>query len=320
MGDLVATCSSPLSRNRTFGEHLGRGETLEQAQAATRQTAEGVKSCLAIRDLARAHGVEMPITEQVERVCHEGDRPAGRRGRPDEPRPPSPSRTSEDPMSELGDGTRCVHAGLPEPAPGQPFLPGPVFAAPYHLDPVAGPSRAPNGYGRTDNPTRRLLEAAIGELEGGDCRGLRHRAGGHHRRCCSPLLRAGRHRGAARRRLLPGPGVRRPTRWRRIGVRVLLVPTAGPYPSFDGRPAGAAGDAGQPGPGRVSTSRRWPRAAHAAGALRRGGQHHRHPARAAPAGPRRRPGGRLRHQGADRPLRPAAGLRGAPGPPSCSTR
>ena len=72
LGDLVATCSSPLSRNRTFGEHLGRGESLESAQASTKQTAEGVKSCLAIRDLARAHGVEMPITEQVERVCHEG--------------------------------------------------------------------------------------------------------------------------------------------------------------------------------------------------------------------------------------------------------
>lgn len=72
LGDLVATCSSPLSRNHTFGEYLGRGMTLEQAQAATRYTAEGVKSCLAIRDLARAHGVEMPITEQVERVCHEG--------------------------------------------------------------------------------------------------------------------------------------------------------------------------------------------------------------------------------------------------------
>lgn len=72
LGDLVATCSSPLSRNRTFGEHLGRGETLAQAQAATRQTAEGVLSCRSIRDLARAHDVEMPITEQVERVCHEG--------------------------------------------------------------------------------------------------------------------------------------------------------------------------------------------------------------------------------------------------------
>jgi glycerol-3-phosphate dehydrogenase (NAD(P)+) len=75
LGDLVATCSSPLSRNRTFGEHLGRGETLEQAQAATRYTAEGVKSCLAVRDLARKVGLEMPITEQVELVCHEGADP-----------------------------------------------------------------------------------------------------------------------------------------------------------------------------------------------------------------------------------------------------
>jgi glycerol-3-phosphate dehydrogenase (NAD(P)+) len=75
LGDLVGTCASPLSRNRTFGEHLGRGETLEQAQAATRQTAEGVKSCLSIRDLARRNDVEMPITEQVELVCHEGADP-----------------------------------------------------------------------------------------------------------------------------------------------------------------------------------------------------------------------------------------------------
>jgi glycerol-3-phosphate dehydrogenase (NAD(P)+) len=72
LGDLVGTCMSPMSRNRTFGEHLGWGETLEQAQIATRQTAEGVKSCLSIRDLARSRGVEMPITEQVEMVCHEG--------------------------------------------------------------------------------------------------------------------------------------------------------------------------------------------------------------------------------------------------------
>jgi len=75
LGDLVATCSSPLSRNRTFGEHLGRGESLEQAQAATKQTAEGVKSCLAVRDLAVRQSVEMPITEQVELVCHEGADP-----------------------------------------------------------------------------------------------------------------------------------------------------------------------------------------------------------------------------------------------------
>ena len=75
-----------MSRNRTFGEHLGRGETLEQAQAATRQTAEGVKSCLSIRDLARGCGVEMPITEQVELVCHEGVGAEGRDDRADEPR------------------------------------------------------------------------------------------------------------------------------------------------------------------------------------------------------------------------------------------
>jgi glycerol-3-phosphate dehydrogenase (NAD(P)+) len=75
LGDLVCTCSSRLSRNRTFGEHLGEGKSLEEAQRETRYTAEGVKSCLAIRDLARSHGVEMPITAQVERICHEGADP-----------------------------------------------------------------------------------------------------------------------------------------------------------------------------------------------------------------------------------------------------
>jgi len=73
LGDLVATCSSPLSRNRTFGERLGRGETVEQVTAATRQTAEGVKSCRSILELARRHGVDMPITEQVVRVVYEGE-------------------------------------------------------------------------------------------------------------------------------------------------------------------------------------------------------------------------------------------------------
>ncbi|BCJ31153.1 NAD(P)H-dependent glycerol-3-phosphate dehydrogenase [Actinocatenispora sera] len=71
LGDLVATCSSPLSRNHRFGEYLGRGDSLAAAQRATRQTAEGVKSCRSIRDLAHRYHVEMPITEQVERVCYE---------------------------------------------------------------------------------------------------------------------------------------------------------------------------------------------------------------------------------------------------------
>jgi glycerol-3-phosphate dehydrogenase (NAD(P)+) len=76
LGDLVATCTSPLSRNRTFGERLGRGESIDEVVAATRQVAEGVKSCRSILDLAHAHGVDMPLTEQVVRVCHEGAPPA----------------------------------------------------------------------------------------------------------------------------------------------------------------------------------------------------------------------------------------------------
>jgi glycerol-3-phosphate dehydrogenase (NAD(P)+) len=76
LGDLVATCSSPLSRNRTFGEKLGQGMTLEEVQRSTRQTAEGVKSCRSVLDLARAHDVYVPITEAVVRVCHQGVPPA----------------------------------------------------------------------------------------------------------------------------------------------------------------------------------------------------------------------------------------------------
>lgn len=75
IGDLVATCSSPLSRNRTFGDRLGRGDTMEQAQHATRgQVAEGVISSISVRELAQSNGVEMPITEAVYAVCHQGAR------------------------------------------------------------------------------------------------------------------------------------------------------------------------------------------------------------------------------------------------------
>ncbi|MER7046042.1 NAD(P)H-dependent glycerol-3-phosphate dehydrogenase [Streptomyces jumonjinensis] len=70
VGDLIATCMSPLSRNRTFGEHLGQGLTVPEASAATRQTAEGVKSSQSILELARRHGVEMPITEVVVSVVN----------------------------------------------------------------------------------------------------------------------------------------------------------------------------------------------------------------------------------------------------------
>jgi glycerol-3-phosphate dehydrogenase (NAD(P)+) len=71
MGDLVATCSSPLSRNRTFGENLGRGMAMADVVAGTRQTAEGVESSRSVLELARRHGVEMPITEVMVSVMHD---------------------------------------------------------------------------------------------------------------------------------------------------------------------------------------------------------------------------------------------------------
>jgi glycerol-3-phosphate dehydrogenase (NAD(P)+) len=72
MGDLVATCTSSLSRNRTFGEQLGSGKSVAEAAGATDQIAEGVKSCRAIFALAERHRVPMPITEHVVRVVHDG--------------------------------------------------------------------------------------------------------------------------------------------------------------------------------------------------------------------------------------------------------
>jgi glycerol-3-phosphate dehydrogenase (NAD(P)+) len=77
LGDLVATCASPLSRNRSFGERLGLGESLERAQQeAHGQVAEGVQSCRAVLELAQVHGVDVPITQAVEAVCFRGLTPA----------------------------------------------------------------------------------------------------------------------------------------------------------------------------------------------------------------------------------------------------
>ena len=75
IGDMIATCTSPLSRNRTFGENLGRGLTVEETIERTKQTCEGVKSCQSILDLATRNNVEMPITEQVVQVVHHGMAP-----------------------------------------------------------------------------------------------------------------------------------------------------------------------------------------------------------------------------------------------------
>jgi len=72
LGDLIATCMSPLSRNRTVGEQLARGRPLHEIQAQMQQVAEGVPTTVAALELARRHGVEMPITELMHRVLFEG--------------------------------------------------------------------------------------------------------------------------------------------------------------------------------------------------------------------------------------------------------
>src|SRR5450755_36856 len=70
LGDLVATCNSPQSRNRTFGENLGCGMDPADVAASTHQVAEGTKSAEPVLTLAHAHGVEMPITQVVAGVMH----------------------------------------------------------------------------------------------------------------------------------------------------------------------------------------------------------------------------------------------------------
>ena len=76
VGDLIATCLSPLSRNRTFGENLGRGLSVDEVIAATRQTAEGVKSCQSILDLATPTASTCPSPRASSRSCTTGCRRA----------------------------------------------------------------------------------------------------------------------------------------------------------------------------------------------------------------------------------------------------
>ncbi|BAL92306.1 putative cystathionine/methionine gamma-synthase/lyase [Actinoplanes missouriensis 431] len=130
----------------------------------------------------------------------------------------------------FSDGTRSVHAGLPAPAVGEPFLPGPVFAAPYHLDPATGPGE--HGYARTEHPTRELLEAAIGELEGGPA--LAFSSG---QAAITALLLAVLRSGDTV--ALPADGYFTVRAFaesflRDLGVTTVLVPTAGPYPDLTG--------------------------------------------------------------------------------------
>jgi len=86
LGDLVVTCTSRHSRNRAVGERVGRGEKLATILAGMSMVAEGVLAAEAVRSLARAHGVEAPITEAVYGILYEGAAPRvkldGLMGRP----------------------------------------------------------------------------------------------------------------------------------------------------------------------------------------------------------------------------------------------
>jgi glycerol-3-phosphate dehydrogenase (NAD(P)+) len=72
MGDLLATCISPQSRNRYVGEQLGKGRNIDDIIEEMSQVAEGVKSCRTVLELGEEHGVDMPITAEVVGVVHEG--------------------------------------------------------------------------------------------------------------------------------------------------------------------------------------------------------------------------------------------------------
>jgi glycerol-3-phosphate dehydrogenase (NAD(P)+) len=75
VGDLILTCSSDLSRNRTLGLELGRGRDLPQILAGRRTVAEGVETARAVKAVAARLGVETPICTQVHAILFEGRPP-----------------------------------------------------------------------------------------------------------------------------------------------------------------------------------------------------------------------------------------------------
>ncbi|GAA1143723.1 NAD(P)H-dependent glycerol-3-phosphate dehydrogenase [Ornithinicoccus hortensis] len=75
VGDLIATCMSPLSRNHSFGLNLGRGMSVAEVVAVTKQTAEGVKSCHSVLELALRNEVDMPLATGVTAVVEQGVHP-----------------------------------------------------------------------------------------------------------------------------------------------------------------------------------------------------------------------------------------------------
>lgn len=139
------------------------------------------------------------------------------------------------PPAEPGDGTRAVHAGLPAPRPGRPALPGPVFAAHYHLP--GDPAEATYGYGRNANPTWTALETALADLEspGREAHAVVFASG---MAATSAVLFTQLRAGDTA--VLPTDGYHGTSglipRLEAFGVRVTTVPTGGPrqYAALDG--------------------------------------------------------------------------------------
>jgi glycerol-3-phosphate dehydrogenase (NAD(P)+) len=75
MGDLVLTCTGGLSRNRTLGVRLGKGEKLDDIMKGSKTVAEGIRTAKAARELAGKYGVEMPVVDEVTRILYEGKDP-----------------------------------------------------------------------------------------------------------------------------------------------------------------------------------------------------------------------------------------------------
>jgi cystathionine gamma-lyase len=130
----------------------------------------------------------------------------------------------------IGDGTRCVHGGHEAGVLGAPTHPGPVLSTTFHLGLPGDPTPA-DSYGRADNPTWRVLEAAIGELDGGECVVFASGLAG-----LAAVLRLAGRDGAL---VLPSDGYYLARSLAHgelapLGVEVRETPTAGPLPPLDG--------------------------------------------------------------------------------------
>ena len=192
-----------------------------------------------------------------------------------------------------GDGTRSVRGGEGNAVPGAPLRPSPVFAAPFHLGDQPPRAGGADAYARTEHPTLREFEAAVGELDGGRCLSF---ATGMAAISAAVLACAGR----GDRVVLPSDGyyttrLLAADELERFGVRRS---TTCATPEIEAvaaarrprrRPAGVPGDAEQPAARRLRHRGRRPRRARAAGALVAVDNTTATPLGPAPAGARRRP-------------------------------